>query len=378
MRIIQIVENLDKGAVENWIVNVFLESRKTRPDWKWTFYCILGREGRLDKVVREAGGEIIYSPVWINKKILFLKYLRRILKKGKYDVLHAHHDYLSGFYLVATVGLSFKKKILHVHNTDKSIPVGNPQVQKILRGPLRWLAIRFTDCIVSISKDTQAEFFDGINPRKKTTEVLYYGIDLSRFGVNNRERGWLKKELALPVAAKIILFAGRMNELKNPSFVVEILKVLCQTDKHIYALFVGKGGEEETVRRKAKEYGLEENTRLLGWRNDIADIMKEADVFVFPRIEYPREGLGLVVVEAQSAGLPMVLSNGIVEDAIVIHELACFLPLRNNVEEWAVAIKGLIMKGKPLHRDEALGRMEKSHFSLPNAARNLIALYEKP
>jgi hypothetical protein len=118
-RIIHIVENLDKGAVENWLVNIFLSSRKTRPDWHWTFYCILGKKGRLDEKVREAGGEIIYAPVNISHKISFLRHLRSVLNNGSYDIIHAHHDYLSGFYLLASAGIRFKKRILHIHNTDK-------------------------------------------------------------------------------------------------------------------------------------------------------------------------------------------------------------------------------------------------------------------
>jgi hypothetical protein len=102
MKIIHIVENLDKGAVENWLVSIFIESRKIRPDWEWTFYCILGNEGRLDEKVRSAGGRIIYSPVTVSNKLAFLKNLRRELTKGRYDILHAHHDYLSGFYLLAS------------------------------------------------------------------------------------------------------------------------------------------------------------------------------------------------------------------------------------------------------------------------------------
>ena len=62
--------------------------------------------------------------------------------------------------------------------------------------------------------------------------------------------------------------------------------------------------------------------------------MKSANVFVFPRLEYPREGLGLVVVEAQAAGLPLVISNAIVKDAIVIPELAHYVKLDNNPAEW--------------------------------------------
>ena len=112
MRIIHIVENLDKGAVENWLVDIFIESRKIRPSWEWTFYCILGKEGRLDEKVRDAGGEIIYSPVTISNKLAFLSNLRKVLQERKYDILHAHHDYLSGFYLLASLGKKFKKEII--------------------------------------------------------------------------------------------------------------------------------------------------------------------------------------------------------------------------------------------------------------------------
>src|SRR5687768_6841150 len=119
LKIIHIVENLDKGAVENWLVNIFFETRKIKPDWHWTFYCILGREGRLDQKVRNAGGEIIYSPVSVSRKLAFLRNLRKVLIAGGYDIIHSHHDYLSGYYLTATAGIKFRKRVLQIHNTDK-------------------------------------------------------------------------------------------------------------------------------------------------------------------------------------------------------------------------------------------------------------------
>lgn len=103
MKIIHIVENLDKGAVENWLVSIFIESRKTNPALDWTFYCILGKSGRLDELVKANGGKIIYSPVSISLKIHFLRALRGTLKSGNFDIIHSHHDYLSGFYLLASV-----------------------------------------------------------------------------------------------------------------------------------------------------------------------------------------------------------------------------------------------------------------------------------
>ena len=154
MRILNIVENLDKGAVENWLVNVFLTSRQMRPDWDWTFYCILGRPGRLDEKVKAAGGKIIYAPFAISEKRKFLEHLRKELKAGRYDIIHSHHDYLSGFYLLSSRGIQFRKRILHVHNTDKALPVGSRFMEKLLLKPFRWLGYRYSDVIVGISEDT--------------------------------------------------------------------------------------------------------------------------------------------------------------------------------------------------------------------------------
>lgn len=128
----------------------------------------------------------------------------------------------------------------------------------------------------------------------------------------------------------------------------------------------------QDVSDKASLLGIENNIIITGWRNDLADIMKISEVFVFPRVEHPKEGLGLVVVEAQAAGLPMVLSNGIVADAVEIEELVHFVPLNNNPTAWADVI---IRSNKILSSSQALIRMKKSKFSLSIATQNLFALY---
>ena len=376
MRIIHIVENLDKGAVENWLINTFLESRKERPLWNWTFYCILGKQGRLDDVVRAAGGEIIYSPVSISHKLMFLQHLRKTLKTGNYDIIHSHHDYLSGFYLIASFGISFQKRLLHVHNNDKAIPVGNAQLRRVLLPVFERLAIHFSDTIVGISENTLLEFTKGKKWKGRKCCVLYYGIDLKAFG-QKVESPDILEELNLPKDAKVLLFAGRMNKEKNPVFLVDILKCLNRNRQDVYGLFVGAGDEALQVKSKAVDLGVLNFIRMIGWRNDIPAIMKAATAFVFPRMLVPKEGLGLVVVEAQAAGLPMFLSNGIVADAVEIPALATFLPLNNNPEEWAHSIESLLNASTvPYDREKAYQRMQQSRFELTRATRNFMELYE--
>lgn len=375
MRIINIVENLDKGAVENWLVNVFIESRKIRPDWEWTFYCILGREGQLDEKVRNAGGKIIYSPCTINKKLLFLKYLRKILKREQYDILHVHHDYLSGFYLLASAGVQFKKRFLQVHNTDKALPVGNRILHKLLLEPFRKLGLHYSDQVIGISKHTLEEFAKSKNVPNEKFIILYYGVDFGRFDFISDSLS-IRKEFALPVGAKILLYTGRMNELKNPDFVVDVLNQLLRNRRDVYALFVGQGDRQATVKSKARDFGIEEHIRLAGWHNNVPALMKSADVFIFPRKEYPKEGLGLVVVEAQAAGLPMFITEGIVDDAIVIKELA-HTNKPENPELWASRISKVLDRPSPVAKERALEVMKQSHFELGKAAKNLVDLYEQ-
>lgn len=374
MKIIHIVENLDKGAVENWLVNIFIESRKIKPSWDWTFYCILGRRGKLDEKVISAGGKIIYSPVTVSNKIQFLKHLRSTLIKEKYDIIHSHHDYLSGFYLLATTGISFKKRILHIHNTDRALPIGNRLLHKVLLKPFKRLGLYFSDIVLGISENTIDEFVGEGWRNNSKFQLLYYGVDFSKFDAPIDQEEY-RRQFNIPNAGKIILFVGRMNDLKNPVYVVDVLHGVLKKRSDVYAVFVGKGDQEEAIKQKADQYGINNHVRIIGWREDIAGIMKSSDIFIFPRKEYPKEGLGLVVVEAQGAGLPLFITRGIVNDAIIIKELAFYNELA-NLEAWEEQVNKVLNKGALISKKDSLAIMKASRFELNIATSNLIGIYE--
>jgi glycosyltransferase EpsF len=374
MRLIHVVENLDRGAVENWLVNVFLESRKYRPEWDWTFYCIVGKPGKLDEWVRKAGGNIIYSPVTVSDKFAFLKHLRRTLRSEIYDILHVHHDYLSGFYLLASIGIDFRKRVLHIHNNDRILPVGNNLLRRILLPVFRQLTLLLSDHVICISKFTLKDYKLGFRGQKPLFSVLHYGIDMSRFEGETDSRAFRKK-FNIPEDCKVLLFAGRINQVKNPEFVVEILNSLLAMRKDVYAIFVGKGEREEVIISKAHDYGIEDHVRMVGWSDTIPKFMKSSDVFVFPRLLEPREGFGIVVVESQCAGLPILITNGIEKDPVIIEDLVFW----NNLEDprsWAVKIDQILESNNIPDRATCLNTMKRSKFELANATENLIQFYE--
>jgi glycosyltransferase involved in cell wall biosynthesis len=369
------------GAVEGWLLRMLKAGNKFDADLDWTFYTVLERPGRFDDLARELGARVINSPVALDEKWKFVRALRGVLRRGRYEVLHCHHDVVSAVYLAAAAGLSISRRIVHVHNADLHVPTASPRKSAMLRGPMRRLCLLLADKIVGISNYTLDNFLSN-RPRKPHRDVvLYYGIDTAPFHAAPPDRLAVRSALGLPDDAVILLFAGRMVEYKNPLFLLDVLDEIVEAEPKVFAVFAGAGPLEEKVRERAQWLGMEDRVRVLGWRDDTHTLMRAAELFVFPRVEEVTpdlglEGLGLVVIEAQAAGLPSLLSRGIPDDAIVDRTICKTLSLDDGPKEWGAAIRSILASAKP-DRAAALAEIEQSHFSLEAGFRNLIALHRR-
>ena len=378
-RVIHIVESLDQGAVENWLLRMLRAGVSSGAPLNWTFYSVLTRPGRHDDEARSLGATVINSPVELDEKFAFMRRLRATLKAGRYDVLHSHHDVVSAVYLASAIGLTIPRRIVHAHNADVHVPTGSARKSALLREPMRQLCLRLADRIVGISRHTLATFLNGRAPSTPRDVVLYYGIDTAPFHAMPPDGIALRRSLGLPFDARLMLYVGRMVSYKNPLFVVDTLADIASAEPNVYALFVGTGPLEDEVRRRAESRGVADRVRVLGWRDDTVGLMQASDVFVFPRTEgglgdVGIEGLGLVVVEAQAAGLPSLLSRGIPEDAIVLSDLCEMLPLSAGSKAWGDAVRRILARPRP-DRAFALAAIESSAFSLDAGLRGLTSLH---
>lgn len=378
-RVLHVVESLDTGAVENWLLRMLKAGHAFGTDLDWTFFCVLSRPGQFDSLARELGATVIHSPVELGSTLAFMRQLRATIDAGSYDIVHFHHDIVSAVYLVAALGLRVRVRIVHVHNADLHVPTTSRFKIWFLREIMRRTCVQLANRIVGISRHTLATFLGGAAPRPFRDTVVYYGIDTGPFHAEEPDRAAFRKSMSLPEHAKILLFVGRMVNYKNPLFVVDVLAEVARTDPTIYAIFAGEGPLENDVENHAEHLGVGERVRVLGWRNDTVELMRAADVIVFPRVEESlevgKEGLGLVVVEAQAAGLPAVLSTGIPEDAIVIRDLCEVRSLRDGAAAWAGAITAILSRPRP-DSAAALSAMEQSPFALEAGFRSLLALYQ--
>ena len=372
-RILHIVENLDRGAVENWLVRMLKHARRHGVDVDCAFYCTESQPGAGDEEARALGARVIHSPVPLGEKLAFVRALRAELRRGNYDVLHSHHDFVSAVYLLAAHGLPIKKRLVHVHDADESVLTPSPLKQSVLRPALRHMCLAMADRIVGNSNHTLDTFLFG-RPRREGKDIVhYYGVDPAPFEKAKGDRLAFRRELDLAEDSRILLFAGRIVPEKNPVFAVDVLAEMRRFNANVVGVFVGSGSLDEAVRRHAAELGLSTAFRHLGWRDDIPEIMCCCDWFILPHPEQPMEGFGLAIVEAQLAGLRLLLSQGISDDPLLSTAVFRRLPLSVGPKVWAEAAIDL-SRGPTPSRTAALAKLKESPMDMDRALKGLLQL----
>lgn len=373
-RVLHVVESLDRGAVENWLLRMLRHAQRAGVALDWTFYCTLERPGERDADAVAMGAKVLHSPVPIGHTLSFGRHLRTELRRGHYDVLHCHHDLVSAVYLLASLGIPIRRRIVHAHNADEALPTPSRAKQKLYREPMRRICLGLADRIVGISNNTLDTFLAGRTRDPQRHVVHYYGLDPSPFLTAKADRPGFRRELGLREDAFIMLFAGRMVPEKNPAFAAEVLAELRKLVPHAVAAFAGAGADEAAVAAKVRELGIDPAVRFLGWRTDLAEVMSCCDCFILPRPERPLEGFGLAVVEAQLAGLRMLLSLGIANDPILPGAHYERLPLAAGPKAWAEA--ALRLSRQPsFPRTESAAALKASPMDLDFALGQLFALY---
>jgi glycosyltransferase involved in cell wall biosynthesis len=142
-------------------------------------------------------------------------------------------------------------------------------------------------------------------------------------------------------------------------------------DPRAVAVFAGAGSQQPAVLKRARELGIENSVRMLGWRGDLPEIMSCSDWFILPHPEHPVEGFGLAVVEAQLAGLRMLLSRGIPDDPLLPTASVRRLPLTDGPNLWAKAAVELLRQPTP-SRAAAIAALKESPMDMDRALEGLL------
>jgi glycosyltransferase involved in cell wall biosynthesis len=374
-KVLHVVETLDRWSVETWLLRLLAHGRRSGEALDWTFYAALPGPGARDCEARRLGARVIHSPVPIGDKLAFARALRAEVARGGYDVLHCHHDLMSGAYLRATAGLRGPARMVHVHNLDEAVPTPSRLKQALARPILRGACLSLSDRIVANSDHTLGAFLAGRQRDPARHHIHAIAIDPAPFAAACGDRAAFRRALDLPQSAPILLFAGRLAPEKNPVFAVDVLRALRRRAPDAVAVFAGAGGLEDAVRDRAAALGVASSVRLLGWRADVAEVMSACDWFILPHPHHPAEGFGVAVVEAQLAGLRLLLSKGVTDAPILTGAKWRRLALDDGAEAWAGAAAALL-DGPAPSKAEALSALQASPMDLDRALTDLLRLYE--
>ena len=372
-KIIHIVESLGRGAVENWLLRMLAHARANGAALDWTFYCQLPQAGERDDQARAMGARIVHSEVPLVRTRAFMTALRGELRRGRYDVLHCHHDLVSAVYLATSFGLPIGRHIVHAHNADEGLPTPSRTKAALLRGPMRRICLT-ADKVVGISGHTLGTMLGGRARRAGRDVVHYYGIDPAPFIHARGDRTAFRRSIGLPDDALLLLFGGRITPEKNPVYAIDVFARIAAREPRAFMIYVGSGSLEGAVAERAKALGVADRVRMMGWRNDLPDIMCSADWFILPHPEEPMEGFGLAVVEAQLAGLPLLLSHGIPDDPLLPTAVFRRLSLADDPDRWADAAMDLLSQPAPSGA-AALAALKLSPMDMDFALADLLALY---
>lgn len=367
--ILHVVGGMNQGGVETWLMHVLRHI--DRESYQMDFLVQSEVSCVYDEEIRSLGSRIISCLGHKRPWVFARNFARALRENGPYDVVHSHVHHYSGFVLYLAFQYGIPLRIAHSHSDTRAHETQKGLLRQIYLQVMKALIHRYATYGIAASAPAAVSLFGAGWQNDPRWKILYCGIDLTPFSTDtNRSR--VRKELGIPADTPVIGHVGRFAEPKNHTFLLDVMDRVMQRNEKVHLLLVGDGPLRAKMEEKARSLGIAERVIFLGSRDDVPRLMKEGmDVFLFPSLY---EGLGLVLVEAQAAGLPCVISDVIPREADLIPALVTRLNLEQSIEYWANAVVGQLSTKKK-YQEEAFQTVLKSPFSIEKSVENLMVVY---
>lgn len=329
VRVLHIVGKMHRGGIETLLMEVYRNLNRDKV--QFDFLCFTHEEGFYDQEIYSLGGRIFYASsrregIRKNEKDIF----EIFRSHPEIQIIHHHMSscsYIAPLVIAKKTGI--KTRIAHSHNTYCAGRLRNI-LHNINKYRLPFYATDYFAC----SNDAGKWMF--LTKYWKYGNILKNGIESSKYVFNMQKRLQMRKKLNL-TDNFVIGFVGRFAEQKNMMFICEIFKRICEKHKNDKLLLVGEGSMHNAMVQYFENAKLAEKVIYTGVVENVQDYLQAMDVFVLPSLF---EGLGIVAIEAQAAGLNTLLSDRIPKEAFITN-LAYALPIDKGVELWVNKIEEL-------------------------------------
>ena len=362
IKIVNIISKLVYGGTESVLLNYYSHINRSHYDLNIITMEAINKESI--KRFEDLGFKVYIVGNWEEKPVKVGKKILKILKQGKFDIIHSHLSHTNFYFMILGYIVGIKIRISHSHliYVDKNLKEKiKHKIYKIL---IKIFSTNFMACSEAASIDLYGT--------TKNVYILRNAIDLKKFIPNTKVRKQYRKLLQYTEDEIIICNIGRMEEQKNQLFLVEIFNELIKLNNQYRLLIIGSGSLENNIRERITKLDLTEKVKILSNRDDINNILQASDVFLLPSLY---EGLGIVLIEAQAVGLSCYTSDKVVPQEAKVTDYLYFIDLKKGAKEWAKYIDSTY--DKTIERNQNHKMITNNGYNIVTEAKKLDSYYQK-
>lgn len=363
IRVLHIVGSMNRGGIQAFIMNVYRNIDRNKI--QFDFLLSTDKECDYNAEIQRLGGKIFSI---LPRKQGFLKNRKSLdyffSQHPEYRIIHQHVSslsYVEPLKIAEKYGVHIR--IVHGHSTKEGGSLIHKYIHRWNQLKINSYATDYFACSELVAKWLYGKV--GYNSRRFT--VINNGIEVERFAYSPEIRKNIRNELGIQNNF-VIGHVGRFAYPKNHEFLIDVFKEVIGLNPSFLLLLVGDGEKKPFIEQKVADLKLSDNVIFLGDRNDISHLLQAMDVFVFPS-HY--EGLPVALVEAQTAGLPCLISDNIT-DEIVITDLINKLSLNTENRIWAEKILEFV---ESYERKDTQQDIRQSGYDISETIKSLEIIY---
>ena len=309
----------------------------------------------------------------IGKSISILK---QIISENDYDVVHCNT--VTGSIIGRVAAKSFRKKGVKVLYTNHGLHFyeGAPISRWILGYPMEKMLAPYTDVFITINEADYGLVKKYLSNCGAVERIHGIGVDLSHFrnaslSVN---RETIRASLGITSNDYVLTYVAEINTNKNQAALLEVFRIVQKVIPFSKLLLIGPDHTDGKFKKNICDKGMEKDVLLLGWRDDIPELLSSSDIYV---ASSRSEGLGLNLIEAMACGIPVVAFKNRGHNEIVNHNKNGFLVNQEAYEEMAQCIIKVHDDEKLRKRITSQAQIDISKYEIANVLKELEKIYAK-
>jgi glycosyltransferase involved in cell wall biosynthesis len=363
-RVLQIVGAMNRGGIETFLMNLYRNIDRSKI--QFDFLVHTDSESAYDEEIKELGGRIFPIKPRRNGILKNRKSLEEFFKiNNDYKVVHQHLSsltYIEPLKIAKKYGIPYR--VVHGHNIRQGGSSVHRYIHYLNKLSVELYATDFFACSDLAAKWTYPERIY----KNDVFKVINNAIDSEKFEFNEKTRTEARNEFGIAKDAFVIGHVGRFHPQKNHDFLIDIFREIHYKNNNSILLLVGDGDLRSQIEKKINSMGLMDSVVFTGVRKDVETVFQAMDAFVFPS-HY--EGLGIVLVEAQAAGLKCFTSKKVVPNDVDVTGLVKFLDLNNSPRHWAEEI----LRNKSYLRVSNIKEIRMSGYDIYQVAQEIQEWY---